>query len=139
MLGYPDQALERSQEALTLAQELSHPSVWRMLCNLRCGSIGSAGRGRRPREQAEALVTLSTEHGFAQWVAGGTIMQGWALAVQGQEGGGNGPDAPWPGGLAGHGDRGVLPYWLALLAEAYGSTGQIEAGAAACWPRRWTL
>ena len=25
MLGYPDQALQRSQEALTLAQELSHP------------------------------------------------------------------------------------------------------------------
>ena len=24
-LGYPDQALKRSQEALTLAQELSHP------------------------------------------------------------------------------------------------------------------
>ena len=29
LLGYPDQALRRSYEALVLAQELSHPPAWR--------------------------------------------------------------------------------------------------------------
>jgi predicted ATPase len=35
-------------------------------------------------EQAEAAVALSTEQGFAQWAASGTILRGWALAMQGQ-------------------------------------------------------
>ena len=54
VLGYPDQALKRSQEALTLAQELSHPyslafalnfAAW--LHQLPPGGAGSprAGRG----------------------------------------------------------------------------------------------
>ncbi len=32
VLGYPDQALQRSQEGLSLAHELSHPLVWRWPC-----------------------------------------------------------------------------------------------------------
>jgi predicted ATPase len=128
LLGYPDQALERSREALTLAQELSHPyslayalqSAMR-LHRFRC-EVQAA------REQAEALVTLSNQQGFAQWMAGGTIMCGWALTVQGQEGEGM---AQMHQGLAAWQAMGVeagLPYWLAMLAEAYGSTGQVEAG-----------
>src|SRR5262249_51958184 len=35
-------------------------------------------------EQAEAAVALATEQGFAQWVAHGTSLRGWALAMQGQ-------------------------------------------------------
>ena len=48
LLGYPDQALERSREALTLAQELSHPYSLAYALHVRCGSIGSAARCRRP-------------------------------------------------------------------------------------------
>jgi predicted ATPase len=35
-------------------------------------------------EQAEAAVALATEQGFPQWAAEGTILRGWALAMQGQ-------------------------------------------------------
>ena len=35
-------------------------------------------------EQAEAAVALATEQGFPFWVAAGTILRGWALAMQGQ-------------------------------------------------------
>src|SRR5215475_11986704 len=35
-------------------------------------------------EQAEAAVALSTEQGFPHWVALGTSLRGWALAMQGQ-------------------------------------------------------
>jgi hypothetical protein len=35
-------------------------------------------------DQAEAAVTLSTERGFQYWTALGTILRGWALALQGQ-------------------------------------------------------
>src|SRR5439155_3976908 len=35
-------------------------------------------------EHAEATVVLSTEQGFPFWVAQGTSLRGWALAMQGQ-------------------------------------------------------
>ena len=35
-------------------------------------------------EHAEAAVALSTEQGFPLWAAMGTILRGWALAMQGQ-------------------------------------------------------
>jgi predicted ATPase len=35
-------------------------------------------------EQAEAAVALSIEQGFPFWAAAGTILRGWALAMQGQ-------------------------------------------------------
>jgi predicted ATPase len=35
-------------------------------------------------EQAEAAIALATEQGFPLWVAAGTSMRGWALAMQGQ-------------------------------------------------------
>jgi TOMM system kinase/cyclase fusion protein len=128
LLGYPDRALERSREALILAQELSHP--YSLAYALQ--SAMRLHRFRREvqaaREQAEALVTLSNQQGFAQWLAGGTMMCGWALTVQGQEGEGM---AQMHHGLTAWRAMGIeagLPYWLAMLAEAYGSTGRVEAG-----------
>ncbi len=83
-LGYPDQALKRSHDALTLAQELSHPFSLAyalhfagMLPQLRRESAGSPGAGR-------GNDTLCTEQGFSYWLAYGTILWGWALAEQGQ-------------------------------------------------------
>jgi predicted ATPase len=61
-------------------------------------------------------------------VAGGTIMCGWALTVQGQ---GEVGLAQMHQGLAAWRAMGIeagLPYWLAMLAEAYGGTGQVETG-----------
>ena len=43
-LGYPDQALQRSHEALTLARELAHPFSLGTPCSLLPGSLISAGR-----------------------------------------------------------------------------------------------
>jgi TOMM system kinase/cyclase fusion protein len=128
LLGYPDQALERSRDALTLAQELSHP--YSLAYALQ--SAMRLHRFRREvwaaREQAEALVTLANQQGFAQWVAGGTMMCGWALTVQGRAE--EGMEQMHQGLTAWRAMRieAGLPYWLAMLAEAYGSTGQVEAG-----------
>ncbi len=36
------------------------------------------------QERAEVLMAFATEQGFAFWVVQGTIMRGWALAMQGQ-------------------------------------------------------
>jgi len=56
------------------------------------------------------------------------MMCGWALTVQGQEGEGM---AQMHHGLTAWRAMGIeagLPYWLAMLAEAYGSTGHVGAG-----------
>jgi hypothetical protein len=40
--------------------------------------------GQVAREQAEAVITLSTEHGFTHYLALGTVLRGWVLVEQGQ-------------------------------------------------------
>ncbi len=127
-LGYPDQALKRSHAALTLARELSHSSslAW-ALCT--AALFHHHGRERQAaQERAEAAITLSTEQGFALYLAMGTILRGWALAQQGQ---GEEGIAQMHQGVAAWRATGAevwRPYFLALLAEAYGKMGQPEEG-----------
>jgi predicted ATPase len=84
LLGYPEQALARLHEALALAHELSHPFS---LAYARCW-VAFISQFRRDvlavHEHAEAAVALATAQGFPLWVALGTSVRGWALALQGQ-------------------------------------------------------
>jgi class 3 adenylate cyclase/predicted ATPase len=126
-LGYPDQALQRSQEALTLARELSHPMT---LVVARCfaGLLHQYRReGPLVLEQAEAAVVLAHEQEFAFRLAEATVLRGWALVEQGQ---GEAGIAQIHQGLATQRATGVVPRTSRLgpLAEAYGKVGQIEAG-----------
>ena len=63
-LGYPDQALQRSHEALTLARELAHPfSVVSAL--FFAAWLHHLRRERQlTHERAEALIALATEHSY---------------------------------------------------------------------------
>jgi predicted ATPase len=83
-LGYPDQALKRGHEALILARDLSHPFSLGYALFFAARLYQHRQEGRLAQEQADALMTLSHEQGFAQMLAMGTILQGWALAEQGQ-------------------------------------------------------
>jgi predicted ATPase len=84
LLGYPEQALARLNDALVLAQALSHPYS---LASARCyAAFVSQFRRDVPvvHEHADATVALSTAQGFPFWAALGTSCRGWALAIQGQ-------------------------------------------------------
>jgi tetratricopeptide (TPR) repeat protein len=85
VLGYPDQALQRSREALTLARELSHP--FSLAYALSWTTMVPQFRRERhtTQEWAEAMIALSLEQGFAQGIVWGRILRGWALAAHGQE------------------------------------------------------
>ena len=63
--GYPDQALERVRHALSLAQALSHPLS--LVAALSAVAFVHLFRreGQEAQAQAEALLTLAHEHGFA--------------------------------------------------------------------------
>ena len=72
-LGYPDQALKRIQEALTLAHELSHP--FSLGHTLLFAAVLHLFRreGQLAQERAEAAIALASEQEFPFWLAGGTF------------------------------------------------------------------
>jgi TOMM system kinase/cyclase fusion protein len=126
-LGYPDQAEQRRQEALTLAQALQSPvslavclSLGVPLYHLRC-------EPQAVRTYAETLVTLSTEQGFAYFLALGTLMRGWAMCMQGEGTDGLAQIHQGFALLRATGSRYALSYYLTLLAEAYIASAQPAA------------
>jgi tetratricopeptide (TPR) repeat protein len=63
MLGYPDQAVQQSQEALRLANEIAHLSSRAFALTLATALYQHRGEVQRTHEQAEALLTLACERG----------------------------------------------------------------------------
>jgi predicted ATPase len=127
-LGYNEQAQQRSQEALALAQELGHtPSLAHaqffaaILAQSRRDIAATSAR-------ADALIAFTTAQGLAHRVEQGRILRGWALAMQGEAAAGV---AHIRQGLAARQDvdhKLGRPYYLTLLAEASGQAEQPEAG-----------
>jgi predicted ATPase len=127
-LGYPDQALWRSHEALTLAQTLAHPpslaATFFYVALTQC----FRREAHAVRERAEAAMALASAQELPQWWAVGTILRGWALAMQGQGAEGL---AQLCQGLAAWRALGAgltVSYYLALQAEVSGHAGQPEEG-----------
>lgn len=128
LLGYPDQALHRSHQALTLAQELFHPFSLAFALDFAAEIHRLRREGQAAQKRAEAAITLSTERGFTVWLAAGTILRGWALAEQGQEEEGI---TQMHQGLTTCRVTGIesgQAHYLAMLAEAYGKVEQTEEG-----------
>ena len=73
-------------------------------------------------------MALATAHGFEHRVAQGRIMRGWALAMQGDAATGVAHIQQGLEAVQRIGQKLYHPYYLALLAEAYGQTGQPEVG-----------
>ena len=128
LLGYPDQALESIREALTLAQELTHPFSL-ALALVHAALVHQFRREvQAVKERAEELIALSSEQGFPHWLAYGTILRGWTLTAQGE--GTEGIARMRQGLVARRATRSELhrPRLLSMLAEAYGEEGQPEEG-----------
>ena len=126
--GYPDQALKRSQQALSLAQELVHP--YSLAQTLSLVAVLHQFRGETPlvEVQAEAALALSTKQDFAYWSVVSTMLRGWALINRGQLD--PGIDQMNEGLVAWRAMRVKVGrnYFLALLAEVYGKAGRPEEG-----------
>jgi predicted ATPase len=128
LLGYPDQARQRMQQTLALAQELAHPFSSAQTFSIAAVFHHLCQEAPDTQEQAEAAIALSTEQDFPYWLATGPIFRGWAATVQGQRGG---VLAEMHQGLATVrqiGTEMMCPYFLALLAETCGRAGQVEEG-----------
>jgi len=127
-LGYPEQAVRRIQEALALAQELSHPLS--LAQTHHHAALLHHHRREAPavQAQADALLTLATVQGFPLWVGFGTCWRGWVLAVQGQGQAGMAQIHQGMAAVLATGQELSRPLCLVLLAEAAGHAGQVAEG-----------
>ena len=127
-LGYPDQALRRSDEALALAHELPHPySLARVLVDAAY-LHWFCREWVRLQERAEALRALAAAHGFAELYARATYRYGLALVKQGQIAEGLAQFHASMNTLQTMQSGDAQALRLSQLAELYRYTGQPETG-----------
>ena len=84
LLGYPEGALADADQALSDAREIGQAATLMFalrhtsLTRIHCGKYAIANA------QLEELLALAEEKGAALWKAGGTIQQGFVLALTGK-------------------------------------------------------
>jgi tetratricopeptide (TPR) repeat protein len=129
ILGYPEQAKTTMTEALTRAQTSADPfSVVIILAHAALLHLWLQ-EWQTVQQYAERVRALSTEQDFANWLALGTLIRGWALAAQGY--GDDGITHMRQGvGQYRAGAQVGLPHHLIPLAETYGNNGQPMEGLA---------
>jgi predicted ATPase len=130
-LGYPEQALRRSQHACTLGADLGHAHTLaialgiRTICHILYGKLASA------HSHVEETIAYASAHSIPTFLASATISQGWLQVAQGQEDEGF---AHIRKGLADYevtGTRVFTSWHLVLFIDACRHTGRIDEGLAA--------
>jgi class 3 adenylate cyclase/predicted ATPase len=127
-LGYPEQAMKRNEEALILARELSHPYSLAVALDFSAWLHQLFRDRHATREQADAAIVLSTEHDFPFWMLMGMILRGSTLVQGDQIENGIAQIREALTAYCATGAEIMRPYYLALLAEAYGLAGQFKEG-----------
>jgi predicted ATPase len=127
-LGYPEQALVRHNAALSAARQLSHLTTLAFTLFYGCILHQLLDDRAGVQDLVTCLTALAEEQGFPIWSAGGLIVQGWVLTKSAQEELGirlihQGLEA-WRA----TGAEFMVPYFLALLADAYGKLGRAGEG-----------
>jgi predicted ATPase len=125
-LGYPDQALRRSDEALALARKIAHPFSLGFALYLAIWLRELRGEWPMAAEHAEAMVALSAEQGFADFLLQGNFARGAALAELGQIDEGIAQMRDTLAAMPSVGRELKRPYDLATLAAAYGKAGRTD-------------
>jgi predicted ATPase len=127
-LGYPEQALARHNAALSAARQLSHLTTLAFTLFYGCILHQLLDDRAGVQDLVTCLTALAEEQGFPIWSAGALIAQGWVLTKSAQEELGvrlihQGIEA-WRA----TGAEFMVPYFLALLADAYGKLGRAGEG-----------
>jgi predicted ATPase len=127
-LGYADQAQRRTQTSLALAQQGGHFPT-QVFAEVIAAVLSQCQRDVTVTHvRADAVIAVAAQQGLVHRGSHGGLLQGWTLAMRGDAGAGV---VQMRQGLAlsqGEGLTLFRPYFLALLAEAYGLGGQPETG-----------
>jgi TOMM system kinase/cyclase fusion protein len=127
-LGYPEQGLTQSQQAVTLARQIAHPFSLAFALSFAAVFHMLRREEHCAQECVEASMRLAREQGFPLWIGSGECLHGWTLVQQGQAQEGIKQITQ---GLTAYRATGAAirrPQFLALLAEAHGAIGQPETG-----------
>lgn len=126
IMGYPDQARERSRQALALAQDTMFPYGRALALNLAATLHLCCRDFQAVARSAETARRFARECGFVHLVTMGMALQGWALAMQGKSEEGialirTGLQQQHAAGIG----IGEVSYQM-LLVDAYAQIGQLD-------------
>ncbi len=127
-LGYPDQALRKSEESLAFKPQLLSPIALTRAHQFAATLHHQLRQPHVVQERAEAVLTLATEHGFAQFIALGTITHGWALSLGEHPEEGIVQLRQGLSALQATGSEVIRSSYMIWLAEAYERIGQTAEG-----------
>ena len=125
-LGFADAALRAAQDAIDLAHRLVHP--FSLAVALAYAAMLHQFR-REPTEvraRADAARSICTEHGFSYYDAWAAIMNGWAVAEEGDVEDGIARVRVGVRDLRATGAELRLPYYLGILADLYRRAQRLE-------------
>ena len=128
LLGYPEQALERSQGAIALAQALPDHHGLAFAFTVASQVHKLRGEKQTALERADEVIALSSKLGFAQFLALGKIHRSHALVEDGRSEEEIRQMRQETEELKTRGMRLVQPVLLALRADACWKSGQAEEG-----------
>ena len=125
-LGRTDEALERMEEGLALARELSEPHGLAHVQLFACVLHQFRGDHRMAQQLAEAVIEVSHAHGLMLYGAMADVMKGWTLSEQGHEQEGIDLMREGLAALDATATALVRPHFLGLLAEALSKLNRID-------------
>jgi predicted ATPase len=128
LLGYPDQALRKSQDSLALARELSHASTTATALSFAVWLHQQRGESDVMRVHVDETITIATEHGFPRWLPYGNFLQGWLLVENDERAGIAQMVKVFASERATAAQGRFEALCAALLAEAYRRIGQTAEG-----------
>lgn len=131
LLGYPDQAVQRMEDALALARRLESPFSLAYCYTYAATAYELWRELARSAEYSRAAMQISTEHGFDVLRCAGTLHLGIAKGALGEADEGTALLTTALAAWRASGTEFMRPYFLAGLAEGHRAAGRL-AEALAC-------
>ena len=125
LLGYPDTAVEQSETAIRMSEGLS-PTSQAIALYFASTVYQLCRNGPQALARAEQAIAISAEHGLPFWLAGSTVLSGWAMAETGSLSAGLGRIQEGLRQWRSTGSVTYETYYLGLLAEIALRCGELE-------------
>jgi DNA-binding SARP family transcriptional activator/tetratricopeptide (TPR) repeat protein len=123
LLGYVDEARERAEEAIRLAEQLEHPYSLTLALSYAAVLFQFRREPEKVDEYATQVASLCDRYRFAYYGAWASILKGWVCVQQGDAGGGIERISTGLAGMDQQQSQTRRPYYLSLLAEAHLASG----------------
>jgi class 3 adenylate cyclase/predicted ATPase len=125
-LGFPDQAVARSNAIILEARRLAHPPSLAGSLAIGARLLSLVKDDKALDEKVSELVAVATEQGFPHWRAQGAIYRGWAKVKSGDVTEGITVLRGSSTAYRASGAELLVPHYFALTAAALEIVGQVE-------------